>query len=49
MPKFENCTFFSTAAAAEQGGYRPCLICRPELAPGNSITDATASLVKYAD
>ncbi|WP_373078405.1 AlkA N-terminal domain-containing protein [Fusobacterium varium] len=48
MPKFENCTFFSTAAAAEQAGYRPCLICRPELAPGTSVTDATASLVRHA-
>ena len=26
--------FFRTAAAAEQAGYRPCLLCRPELAPG---------------
>lgn len=48
MPKFENCTFFSTAAEAEQAGYRPCLICRPELAPGTSVTDATASLIQQA-
>jgi AraC family transcriptional regulator, regulatory protein of adaptative response / DNA-3-methyladenine glycosylase II len=34
-PKREHCTFFSTAAAAEALGYRPCLRCRPELAaPG---------------
>lgn len=45
MPKEENCTFYSTAAEAEQAGYRPCLICRPELAPGISISDA---LVKKA-
>lgn len=44
-PKSENCTFYSTAAEAEQAGYRPCLLCRPELAPGASITDATANLV----
>lgn len=48
MPKFENCTFYSTAAEAEQAGYRPCLICRPELAPGTSVTDATASLIQQA-
>uniref|UniRef100_UPI002FD7DD90 Ada metal-binding domain-containing protein n=1 Tax=Eggerthella sinensis TaxID=242230 RepID=UPI002FD7DD90 len=34
LPKRENCTFFPTAAAAEAAGYRPCLKCRPELAPG---------------
>jgi AraC family transcriptional regulator of adaptative response / DNA-3-methyladenine glycosylase II len=32
-PRFENCRFFSSAAAAEEQGYRPCLRCRPELAP----------------
>lgn len=47
-PKAENCTFYSTAAAAEQAGYRPCLLCRPELAPGTSVTDATAALVHKA-
>ena len=30
-PKRENCRFFPSAAAAEAGGYRPCLRCRPEL------------------
>ena len=48
QPKIENCTFYSTAAAAEQAGYRPCLICRPELAPGTSTTDATATLAHRA-
>lgn len=48
MPKAENCTFFHTAAEAEQAGYRPCLICRPETAPGRATTDATASLVQRA-
>lgn len=48
QPKPENCTFYSTAAEAEQAGYRPCLLCRPELAPGASITDATASLAYRA-
>lgn len=35
-PKPENCTFYKTAAQAEVGGYRPCLRCRPELAPSYS-------------
>lgn len=48
QPKPENCTFFHTAAEAEQAGYRPCLLCRPELAPGTSITDASASLARRA-
>lgn len=33
-PAIDNCTFFETAAAAQKAGYRPCLLCRPELAPG---------------
>lgn len=32
-PKQENCRFFRLAAQAEQAGFRPCLRCRPELAP----------------
>lgn len=48
LPKFENCTFFTTAAEAEQAGFRPCLICRPEIAPGNSTTDASSVLAHRA-
>lgn len=48
QPKIENCNFYHTAAEAEQAGYRPCLLCRPELAPGSSIVDATANLVYRA-
>lgn len=32
-PKASSCTFFASAAAAEAAGFRPCLRCRPELAP----------------
>ncbi len=32
-PRADRCTFFASAAAAERRGYRPCLRCRPELAP----------------
>jgi AraC family transcriptional regulator of adaptative response / DNA-3-methyladenine glycosylase II len=47
-PKRENCRFYPSAAAAETGGYRPCLRCRPELAPGNSSIDATTRLAQAA-
>jgi AraC family transcriptional regulator, regulatory protein of adaptative response / DNA-3-methyladenine glycosylase II len=32
-PRKENCQFYTHAAQAESAGYRPCLRCRPELAP----------------
>lgn len=32
-PRESSCQFFSSAAAAEAAGFRPCLRCRPELAP----------------
>jgi AraC family transcriptional regulator of adaptative response / DNA-3-methyladenine glycosylase II len=32
-PLTKNVTFYPSAAAAERGGYRPCLRCRPETAP----------------
>src|SRR3954447_31801 len=34
-----NRRFFDSAQAAEQGGFRPCLRCRPELAPGSAPVD----------
>ncbi|MEY2874555.1 MAG: hypothetical protein RLZZ373_1926 [Pseudomonadota bacterium] len=43
-PKAEHCRFFAHAAAAEAGGFRPCLRCRPELAPGRSSLDAPSRL-----
>ena len=46
--KPESCTFFSSAAEAEQAGFRPCLLCRPELAPGNSPVDASSVLAHKA-
>src|SRR5215467_4586766 len=36
--------FFVSAAAAERAGYRPCLRCRPELAPGRAPVDAVSRL-----
>lgn len=38
-PKAANCRFFGSAAAAESANFRPCLRCRPELAPGNAPVD----------
>ncbi|MCG7325000.1 AlkA N-terminal domain-containing protein [Achromobacter sp. ACRQX] len=32
-PLSKNVTFFSTAAAAQEAGFHPCLRCRPETAP----------------
>ncbi len=48
LPREENCTFYESAAAAEQAGYRPCLMCRPELAPGVAPIDATSALARKA-
>ena len=33
LPRRENCRFFRHAAQCEAEGFRPCLRCRPELAP----------------
>ncbi len=38
-PKAANCRFFVTPPEAEQAGFRPCLRCRPELAPGSAPVD----------
>ena len=50
-PRRENCQFFAHAAKAESAGFRPCLRCRPEMAPGTpwwSIQDASAILAHQA-
>ncbi|MDU4959227.1 MAG: AlkA N-terminal domain-containing protein [Sporomusaceae bacterium] len=48
MPKPENCAYYSSAAAAEAAGYRPCLKCRPELAPGLAPIDTASRLARQA-
>jgi AraC family transcriptional regulator of adaptative response / DNA-3-methyladenine glycosylase II len=45
-PLRENCRFFPSAAAAESQGFRPCLRCRPELAPGYAVIDANGRLAQ---
>lgn len=48
MPRRENCSFHRSAAAAESAGFRPCLKCRPELAPGFAATEAGNRLAQRA-
>ena len=43
--KSENVVFFATAAAAERAGFRPCLRCRPEAAPGTPAWHGAAASV----
>src|SRR3954469_3043744 len=38
-PRAANCRFYDSPQQAEQGGFRPCLRCRPELAPGDAPVD----------
>src|SRR6478735_1919668 len=38
-PGRTRCRFFPVAALAEREGFRPCLRCRPELAPGRAPVD----------
>ncbi|HEV2957259.1 MAG TPA: Ada metal-binding domain-containing protein [Xanthobacteraceae bacterium] len=44
----ENVVFFPSAAAAERAGFRPCLRCRPETAPGSPAWSGTRSTVGRA-
>ena len=45
-PKSENISFYATAAAAAEAGYRPCLRCRPECAPGTPAWEGTSTTVQ---
>jgi len=45
-PRPENVSFFPTAAAAAEAGYRPCLRCRPETAPGTPAWAGTSTTVQ---
>ena len=46
--KSRNVVFFPTAAAAEHAGFRPCLRCRPETAPGTPAWHGAAATVSRA-
>jgi len=47
-PKLEHCTFFGSAASAQEAGFRPCLRCRPEIAPERSAWRGTSNTVSRA-
>jgi len=51
-PLRKNCRFFTTPAQAEAESFRPCMKCRPELAPGAglawSVMDASRTLARQA-
>lgn len=47
-PRPRNVRYFATAAAAEAAGYRPCLRCRPELAPGSGPWRRAETLLERA-
>jgi AraC family transcriptional regulator of adaptative response / DNA-3-methyladenine glycosylase II len=46
--KDENVLYFPTAAAATEAGYRSCLRCRPELAPGTPAYAGSSTTVSRA-
>jgi len=46
--KSRNVVFFPTAAAAERAGFRPCLRCRPEAAPGTPAWRGAGATVSRA-
>lgn len=45
-PKSENVSFYPSAAAAGEAGFRPCLRCRPECAPGSPAWSGTSTTVR---
>lgn len=45
-PKSENVSFYPSAAAASEAGFRPCLRCRPECAPGTPAWGGTSTTVR---
>ncbi|MBX3607576.1 MAG: helix-turn-helix domain-containing protein [Piscinibacter sp.] len=51
-PQRRNCRFFATPAQAEAAAFRPCLKCRPEIAPGPglpwTVMDASRTLARQA-
>jgi AraC family transcriptional regulator of adaptative response / DNA-3-methyladenine glycosylase II len=47
-PRSENVTFYPTAAAAQEAGFRPCLRCRPETAPDMGAWRGTSNTVSRA-
>ena len=46
--KEQNIIYFPTAAAATEAGFRPCLRCRPEAAPGTPAWLGVSAVVRRA-
>lgn len=47
-PKRENVSFYASAAAAQEAGFRPCLRCRPEAAPDLAVWRGSSNTVSRA-
>jgi AraC family transcriptional regulator of adaptative response / DNA-3-methyladenine glycosylase II len=47
-PRRSNVRYFASAAAAAEAGFRPCLRCRPEAAPGTPAWLGTSAVVRRA-
>lgn len=47
-PMRRNVRFYASAAAAEEAGFRPCMRCRPETAPGTPAWSGTSATVSRA-
>ncbi len=45
-PRQSHCRFFATPQQAEWEGFRPCLRCRPELAPGSAPVDDAGRIAR---
>src|SRR5438132_9881705 len=48
IPKFENVSFYASAAAAQEAGFRPCLRCRPEVSPELAFWRGSSNTVSRA-
>jgi AraC family transcriptional regulator of adaptative response / DNA-3-methyladenine glycosylase II len=47
-PRRSSCRFFESAPLAEKAGFRPCLRCRPERAPGHAPIDSARTTARLA-
>ena len=47
-PRADNVRYYPSAAAAAEAGFRPCLRCRPETAPGSPAWRGTSATVSRA-
>lgn len=49
LPKRDNVVFFATKEDAERAGYRPCRLCRPDLARYNPAIELAEKMKKLLD